>query len=178
LTLRVKRLMIRQYTLWNATSFSTIIPRDRLLSFYHFLRHHILSLYSSPHAYSADPTLKLRPKLPIKSLEPKQGKHVRGCLGHELHSTSLYQRETEISCGSESSPRYCPLVLLGKGGWKQSKFWGIPGCTVTQLCSRGKKSKPYCVWAELGCCSLLHTRTIYKYPTSHLTENSLSIINI
>ena len=68
--------MIRQYTLWNAAFFSTIIPRHRLLSFYHFLRHHILSLHSSPHAYSVDPTLKLRLKLPIKSLETEGKKRV------------------------------------------------------------------------------------------------------
>ena len=117
--------MIRQYTLWKAAFFSTIIPRHRLLSFYHFLRHHILSLHSSPRTYSVDPTLKLRLKLPIKPLEPKEGKNVRVCLGYELHSTSLYQRETEISYGSESSPRYCPLVLLGKVGWKQRTFWEV-----------------------------------------------------
>jgi hypothetical protein len=166
--------MIRQYTLWNAALFSTIIPRHRLLCFYHFLRHHILSLHSSPHAYSVDPTLKLRPKLPIKPLDTKV-KNV--CLGYELHSTNLYQRETEISYGSESSPMYCPLVLLGKIGWKQRKFWKVH---VAERCSyaadeRSRSATTSRLNKDAAVCSTREQYTNIPLPTSQKTACPLQI---
>jgi hypothetical protein len=62
--------MTRQYTLWDAAFFSTIIAQLRLQSLSLSTSAH--PLHSNPHAHNADSTPKLRLKLPTKLLKPKE----------------------------------------------------------------------------------------------------------